>query len=119
MFALHLLRVPVSDPEAAKSFWTALTGRQPSAEAPDEGWVRYDFDGLDLILFRPAPEDAGRSPGTALDFRLSHEDLDTVAARLPASADATVRKEADGARRLVAQDPDGNLVHIEWRMPER
>jgi catechol 2,3-dioxygenase-like lactoylglutathione lyase family enzyme len=111
MFALHLLRVPVRDLAAARPFWTALFGRPPVEEAPDGKSARYDVDGLDVTLVEAA------APGGALDFELDHDDLDKIAARLPAGA--SIRATAGGGRRLEATDPSGNAVTVLWRTPER
>lgn len=121
MFALHQLRVPVTDAARAEGFWTALLGRGPEGTAA-HGGLRYHVDGLELVLVPAGAEGTGApAPGSGgpLGFRLSHDDLDAVLARLPDGAGAAIRTHADGTRHLEARDPEGNLVRVDWRMPER
>ena len=117
MFAIRQLRVPVSDPGRAEGFWTALFGRGPAGTEAD-GALRYHVDGIDLVLV-PTAESSPHAPGGPLGFMLSHEDLDAVLARLPEETGAMIRTRADGRRHLEARDPDGNLVLVDWRMPDR
>jgi catechol 2,3-dioxygenase-like lactoylglutathione lyase family enzyme len=117
MFAIRQLRVPVADLVGAEGFWTALLGHVPEGQERD-GALRYHVDGIDLVLV-PAPATGAEAPGGPLGFRLSHDDLDAVLARLPPDAGAAIRTHADGTRHLETRDPDGNLVRVDWRMPER
>lgn len=112
MFALQLLKVPAADLAQSEAFWTAVLHRGPVEGSVAEGALRYDVDGLDILLY------PGARPGGALHFDLNHDDLDAVMARLPETSAPRI-VGGNGDRRIEARDPAGNLVRIFWRAPSR
>ena len=118
MFALHVLRVPVSDLARAKPFWTALLGVPPAEEAVDRSAARYEAGGLKILLQALGPS-GPRPLGGPLDFDLNHDDLQKLVARLPKGRRAVIRETPDGGKFLETRDTDGNLVRVMWRPPAR
>jgi hypothetical protein len=97
-----------ADPPTLSAFWTAVTGYEP-AEIRDD-FVRLrapDHRGVRHLLFFKVPEP--KTVKNRMHVDLATRDVEAEVARLVALGATEIdRREGNGTRWIVMNDPEGN-----------
>lgn len=113
MLHIAMIKVPVTDIDAAAAFYSRLLDLEPAVQAPEFGWAHFEAEALTLAVYRPGTGNGDRSPGGSVDFSLAAADLGPVQARMAnLCPDAVIHDNDDGSVTLELSDPDGNLLRI-------
>ncbi|MEO0911604.1 MAG: VOC family protein [Pseudomonadota bacterium] len=115
MFALALLKIPVSGLGPALAFYEGALGLPAEFVAEEYGWAQLAGAGLPLALYVPGKGGGNRRPGGSLDFHLAHPSPAALLTQIEAAAPdagAALHSNADGSQSLECRDPDGNEIKI-------
>ncbi len=119
-----------SDLEATKQFYVDLFGFEIKYERPEETFIYFTFDGVDLMVEqlsgpgrRWVTGEMERPFGRGISFQWDVVDLDGIYARVMAAVPSAIYVDMETKayrvgdetlhqRQFVAQDPDGYLFRF-------
>ncbi|MBO6603051.1 MULTISPECIES: VOC family protein [Rhodophyticola] len=117
MLSLALLKIPVTDLDRAKAFYSKLFEATPVFHSAEFGWTQFMLGSLPVALYIPGKGGGAGLPGHDLDFQLFAPDLPALKDRIEQDATgAEIHENADGSQSLEFRDPDGNGVKIMARV---
>jgi len=116
-YRLDLLKLPVSDVEAAADFYADVLGFELDFAVGEYGWAQLSVGDLRLALYEPGKGGGDGVIGGSADFHLwlPPEPFERLAETLidaGALAGGEVQRSDDGSSFLEARDPDGNTIKV-------
>ena len=115
LFSLNLVKIPVRDFAAARTFYRDALGLPEAFAVEAHGWAQYDVTPLPLCLYVAGMGGGDGDPGGDRNFHLAHPDLTSVVrnvthAGFPPAHD--IVESDDGGRFVTLSDPDGNTFKV-------
>ncbi|MEM1388512.1 MAG: VOC family protein [Pseudomonadota bacterium] len=113
MIELALLKVPVSNLDAAVAFYEKALGLTASFVSDEFGWAQMEGLAVPFALYVPGKGGGSGEMGGSLDFHLAAANLEDIKDRLPSEATSIgLFTNADGSVTLEFRDLDGNEIKI-------
>ena len=114
-FNLNLVKIPVRDFAAARTFYRDALGLPEAFAVEAYGWAQYDLEPLPLCLYVAGMGGGDGDPGGDRNIHLAHPDLALVVrnvtdAGFPPEQD--IVESDDGGRFVTLRDPDGNTFKV-------
>ena len=107
-----LVTIPVSDFEAACTFYRDVLGLHEDFAIEEYAWAQYATGTIPLCLYVPGRGGGQASPGGDTGIQLRIEDAAAAYELLAPHCDGELRRGDDGSINFVLRDPDGNRIQV-------
>ena len=112
---ISLVKIPVSNVEAAAPFYRDVLGLAQEFVVGDFGWAQFSAGNLQLALYEPTKGDGATPAGTSDHIHFCTFDAEGFKDRLRDAGMTPldyIQKSADGTVFFELRDPDGNVFRI-------
>ena len=114
-FKIGLVKIPVTDFEAATRYYREVVGLEEEFAVEAYGWAQYKTGNVPLCLYVAGQGGGDGKPGEEVGFHLVVDDIGAMYAGVAERGGkfaSEIVDSADGGKFFVLQDPDGNTFKV-------
>ena len=118
-FTIGLVKIPVTNFEAATHYYREVIGLEEEFAVEAYGWAQYKTSNLPLCLYEVGKGGGEGKPGKEVGFHLAVDNIETFYASVVQRGgqfSSEIVNSADGGKFVVLRDPDGNSFKIVQQM---
>ncbi len=114
-FTIGLVKIPVTDFEAATHYYREVIGLEEEFAVDAYGWAQYKTSNLPLCLYVVGKGGGDGKPGEEIGFHLAVDNIDefySAVTKRGGQFASEIVASADGGKFVVLRDPDGNTFKV-------
>ena len=114
-FKIGLVKIPVTNFEAATRYYREVVGLEEEFAVDAYGWAQYKTANLPLCLYVVGQGGGDGKPGEEVGFHLIVDNIEIFyadVAQRGGQFGSEIVSSADGGQFVILQDPDGNRFKV-------